>query len=401
MASLETRQFPNRTSYRLVFRLHGRKYGHTLDVDSASDAKHVLASAERTLALIAEGRITIPTGADVGLFVATDGRVTHEPTNGSILQLGELFDEYVTGNPEGHLEESTLLTMRIHVGHAARILGKRTPLGSLTFDDLQNYVNRRVKEKNRQGGKISPITVRKEVITLSGLWAWAASHAKLKGEFPGRKLKYPPTTEAQRFQTWQEVERAIKNGAPEKLWDCLFLSTDEITKLLKHVEEKSYKPYVYPMLLTAAHTGARRSELIRSQAEDIDFKAKVITIRERKRERGHHGTRSVPMSPLLAKSLKKWLAGRTGGPTFQWKPDTALARDEAHRHFEFTLADSQWAKLKGWHVLRHSFASNCAARGLDQRIIDSWMGHHTEAMRKRYAHSFPDKHQAAIQSVFG
>ena len=40
----------------------------------------------------------------------------------------------------------------------------------------------------------------------------------------------------------------------------------------------------------------------------------------------------------------------------------------------------------GFHTYRHSFASNLAARGVDQRIIDEWMGHQTEAMRKRYRH---------------
>ena len=135
--------------------------------------------------------------------------------------------------------------------------------------------------------------------------------------------------------------------------------------------------------------------------DEIDFKAKLITIRERKRERGHHGTRSVPISSQLAKALKKWLAGRKTGPTFQWKEGVPLTGNEAHTHLELTLADSKWDKLKGWHVFRHSFASNCAARGLDQRIIDSWMGHMTEAMVRRYRHHFPDQHQKALQSVFG
>lgn len=401
MATLETRSGARGTSYRLIFFLNGKRYSETLAAESADDAETAKRNAERTLRLIAEGEKEVPVGADVGLWVATSGKVAQKPTTSTTLALGELFDLFVKETPEGHLEDSTLLTMRIHVRHAVRILGKATPLGSLTFDDLQNYVNRRVKEKNRQGNKISPVTVRKEVVTLSGMWTWAASHGRVKGSFPNKNLKYPATTEALRFQTWQEIERQIKNGGPETLWDCLFLSTKEIGELLKHVEKHAHKPYVYPMLLTAAHTGARRSELIRSQAEDINIKAKIITIRERKRERGHHGTRSVPMSPLLTKTLKKWLAGRTSGPTFQWKPETPLSRDDAHAHLELTLAGSKWAKLKGWHVLRHSFASNCAASGLDQRIIDSWMGHHTEAMRKRYAHSFPDKHQAAMQSVFG
>ena len=76
-------------------------------------------------------------------------------------------------------------------------------------------------------------------------------------------------------------------------------------------------------------------------------------------------------------------AARSGGPR---RPVT---RDEAHDHLRRTLAGSRWAVVRGWHVLRHSFASNCAAGGVDQRLIDEWMGHTTEAMRRRYRHLPP------------
>jgi integrase len=65
------------------------------------------------------------------------------------------------------------------------------------------------------------------------------------------------------------------------------------------------------------------------------------------------------------------------------------------------LADSKWPKIRGFHVFRHSFASNLAAASVDQRIIDKWMGHQTEEMRKRYQHLFPDQQREAIALVFG
>jgi len=52
----------------------------------------------------------------------------------------------------------------------------------------------------------------------------------------------------------------------------------------------------------------------------------------------------------------------------------------------------------GFHTYRHSFASNLAARGVDQRIIDEWIRHQTEAMRKRYRHLFPQDRRMAIES---
>ena len=75
--------------------------------------------------------------------------------------------------------------------------------------------------------------------------------------------------------------------------------------------------------------------------------------------------------------------------------------DETHDHFKRTLKNSKWSKLRGWHVLRHSFCSNCAAKGLDQRLINAWVGKSAEDMVKRYRHLIPNQEKSAIQSVFG
>ena len=40
------------------------------------------------------------------------------------------------------------------------------------------------------------------------------------------------------------------------------------------------------MAATAAYTGARRSELIRMEVEDVDFAGGAITVREKKRSAG-------------------------------------------------------------------------------------------------------------------
>jgi integrase len=57
--------------------------------------------------------------------------------------------------------------------------------------------------------------------------------------------------------------------------------------------------------------------------------------------------------------------------------------------------------VRGWHDFRHSFASNLAAKGIDQRMIDEFMGHQTEEQRKRYRHLFPNQQRSAIVEVFG
>ena len=75
----------------------------------------------------------------------------------------------------------------------------------------------------------------------------------------------------------------------------------------------------------------------------------------------------------------------------------ALTCDQARDQFRRTFAKSKWEKVKGFHVLRYSFASNLASKGVDQRIIDLWMGHQTEEMRLRYRHLLPTMRRSAIE----
>ena len=111
-----------------------------------------------------------------------------------------------------------------------------------------------------------------------------------KGRPPNHGIKYPLFTESPPFLTWQEIERrqsrGISNGNVEDLWDCLYLSTQELEAYLDYIETNSIYGFLYPMSVMAAHTGARRSELCRSWQADIDFEGGTILIRERKRTRG-------------------------------------------------------------------------------------------------------------------
>lgn len=167
------------------------------------------------------------------------------------------------------------------------------------------------------------------------------------------------------------------------------------------------------MLCFAAFTGARRSEILRCRVVDLDYEGLTVLIREKKRGRGQRTHRRVPLAPLLASVLKDWLAKHPGGSELFTQPARVvrskkkgagarpLTRNEANDHFRRAIQGSRWeGKLRGWHVFRHSFASNCAAKGVDQRLIDAWMGHQTEEMRHRYRHLFPDHRRAALEAVF-
>ena len=140
----------------------------------------------------------------------------------------------------------------------------------------------------------------------------------MSGPFPSNGLRFPKTDEKPVYRTRAEIERRLAGGAlaPSEaaaLWDALYLRREEIAELLGYVKAHQTLPWVYPLICTAAHTGARRSELLRLCPTDVNFDSGHIEIQERKRSRVERTTRRVEMSLMLAEVLQEWLANHPGG----------------------------------------------------------------------------------------
>ena len=153
------------------------------------------------------------------------------------------------------------------------------------------------------------------------------------------------------------------------------------------------------MFCFAAHTGARRSEIVRTLPSDIDLAGGVVTIRE---EKTKNTTRRLPLTPFLTGVMTEWLEKRGRGKTLFCKDDgSPIDPREPHNYFQRGLRLSPWSVLKGWHVFRHSFISAMASKGVDQRMFVELVGHSTKEQRLRYRHPYPDVKQEAMRRVFG
>jgi integrase len=286
--------------------------------DYPTDAQ-VLARLEDNLARLKMGQLILPPGADLVTFLLSDGRLEQKPTYKAdkFRTLGELLDEFLQRLTPGSLEPTTEQCVRVHVRHFKRMFGQRAALRSIDFSAVQRYVDTRALATGLNGRKLSATTIKKEVATLNMIWSWAENHEYVDRPLPKKGLRYPKTAEKPPFQTLAEIERKIALGRTEEeaadLWDAAFLTLPEIAEILRFVKKQATHGFLYPMFVFAAHTGARRSEMRRSHIEDLDFAEKRILIRERKRVRGHHSTRSVPMSPLLERVLKDWIKVHPGG----------------------------------------------------------------------------------------
>lgn len=370
---------------------------HTLTIGKVAEAEAQATAAriDYLLMRIRQRLLDVPGGMDIVTFIEHDGKpaATKQPAIISTA-LSELREAYLKTFGNGALEDSTLRTAKLHLQHLGKTLGDGFPLDKLALPDLQRHIDRRQKQ-------VAGVTIKKEIDTLRAAWNWACRMRLTQGTFPNAGLVYPKGEDKLPFMTFDEIERRIRAGGDaDELWECLYLTNTEITELLDHVEQRKISPWIYPAFAFTAHTGARRSEMMRARPEDIDLVSGTVTIREKKRVKGRRTTRRVPLSARLAEALTTWLGKRPIGAFLFGPGARVLSTQTPQKAFHRAVKHSKWKVMRGWHVLRHSFISALASRGIDQRIIDDFVGHQTEEQRRRYRHLYPSTQQEAIRAVF-
>lgn len=401
--------------FQIVIRYGNQRIKRSTRTKRKREAEEIALRVDRRIWLIEQGDLAIPDGVDILTFLMSDGMPNQVSRKPKHITLQTAFEEYLAAIPNGAIEQNSLDTMCIHMRHLYAVLGKQCSLRTISHESLQDYIKARSQLPGRRGQSISACTIKKELTSFSSLWSFALRRGYVESVFPNRGLRFPKTTQKPRFQTWEEIERRIarsnfSKSDQEELWDCLYLTLSQIREVTRFVKSKARHQFLHPMLLTAAYTGARKSELIRAEIDDFDLDCRVLTIREKKRSRQRRTHRTVPIASSICDELAEWFRSHPGGKhAFRLKKasggsacesdDESLTVNQVHYHLKKTLT-GKWSKICGWHVFRHSFASNCAAKGIDQRIINSWMGHQTEAMVLRYRHLLPDVQQEAMSVVF-
>jgi integrase len=423
------------------FLYHGKRRTFTIGRVTEAEAKAKADQVDYLLMRLSQGLISLPPGIDIVSFVRHDGSMPSEAAPArSDPTLADLRNRYLDTHGNGTLEAHTLRGINRHFKHLARLLGEGFPIGKLSLADLQVYVDKRAKAKGRRG-TLNPATIKKEIVTLRTAWNWGVRMKLVSGRYPYDGLRYPKSDEKPPFQTRVEIERQLPGISPKKaaeLWEALYLTLPEIDRLLTHVRTAALHPWIHPLVATAAHTGARKGELLKMRIGDVDFDAEAMNIQERKKAHGRRTTRRVPLSNSLAAILKEWLAIHPGGQSLfahaeqvqgskkrskttghlsKDRPGATKARlasvterdrpgllplteDEVGWHFKQSLKGSEWSVIRGLHALRHSFISALASKGVDQRIIDEVVGHQSEEQRRRYRHLYPATIKDAVRGVF-
>jgi integrase len=158
------------------------------------------------------------------------------------------------------------------------------------------------------------------------------------------------------------------------------------------------------MILIALRTGLRQGELLALRWEDVDLKTGILRVRQSV-TRGHVTEpksgrgRDVPLSDDALSAFKEQRHLR-GPLVFCDDEGKMLVKTECKWPL-WRACQRAGLRRIGWHVLRHSFASHLAMRGVPLKVVRELLGHATMDMTMRYAHLSPNIPREAVTALEG
>ncbi len=341
MASIDKREWKGGISYRARVRVNGQTRIATFK--RKTDA---LQWAGETEAALKRGRY-VPTRDDMRRTVA------------------DLVDRYVEDVLPTKVKNKDRRTFR------QRLTWWKTAIGGYALADVTPGLIGECRDKlsrttNHYGERLSPATLNRYLAAFSAGLKHAVNEWQWLDDNPMRRV----------------TKRAESRGRVR------YLSEAERERLLAACRE-SDNPYLYPAVVLALATGARKGELFKLRWRNVDLERGVMTLWNTKA--GDDRTLPLPRPALevLADCAKVQrintdlvFPGKTGRPAIIDKPwREALERAQVE-DFRF-------------HDLRHSCASYLAMNGATLAEIAEILGHKTLQMVKRYSH-LSEQHTAGM-----
>lgn len=134
------------------------------------------------------------------------------------------------------------------------------------------------------------------------------------------------------------------------------------------------------------HTGARLSEILTLQTQDVNFDSGLIHIWINKGDR----PRSVPMT----KAVQEILTRRISASDVPFN----ISMDKVQIEWRYIRRQCKREHDKEFviHALRHTCASRLVRAGIDLYVVKEILGHSTIKITERYAHLDPNQLKSAI-----
>ncbi len=154
---------------------------------------------------------------------------------------------------------------------------------------------------------------------------------------------------------------------------------------------------LHDLILLALNAGLRFGELIALTWKDVDFNKKILSINKAV-ARGRLGTTKSNKNrhiPLTNSVLEMFHNRKRDNELIFSENDTFLVQAKYVKKIHKLCKDLEFRRI-GWHVLRHTFASHLAQKGISLKAIQELLGHSDIQTTMRYAHLSPKELRQAV-----
>ncbi|HIO72503.1 MAG TPA: site-specific integrase [Flavobacteriales bacterium] len=250
-------------------------------------------------------------------------------------------------------------------------------LADITSNTISELRDRLLTELGPKGKPRSSATTVRYLAALSHVYSVATREWEWVTDNPTLKVKKP-----------KEPKGRVR-----------FLSDDERGRLLKACKE-SDNTILYPVVVLALSTGARKMEIMNLTWDDVDLHRGMAILNETKNDE----RRALPITSHALDVLKDLSKIRRLDTNLLFPRADGQKPIELRSAWDKALKVAQVADFK-FHDLRHSAASYLAMNGATLAEIAEVLGHKSLVMVKRYAH-LSEQHTHAVvdrmnKNIFG
>lgn len=178
-----------------------------------------------------------------------------------------------------------------------------------------------------------------------------------------------------------------------------FLSKEEREKLLEECK-KAENPYLYPAVIVALSTGARKMEVLGLKWADVDLEGERAVLHDTK----NGERRGLSLIGEVKKLIEELYNNRKPKDVYVFSSMDGKKPFDITRSWKNAIKRADIKDFR-FHDLRHTTASYLAMQGKSSGELAEVLGHKTLQMVKRYAH-LSDEHKKSLtadmnKTIFG